>query len=93
MIEDGSGNAIDLTGGPDLAKLLSVFDGTRTIEQLIAVLCDEILDRQPIDMNQIAANTLGAVWALFNKFDWMLAALPNGWQQADQQRTLSVRKL
>ncbi|HCW68820.1 MAG TPA: hypothetical protein DHR80_16800, partial [Thalassospira lucentensis] len=90
LIEDGSGNAIDLTGGPDLAKLLSVFDGTRTVEQLIAVLRDEILDRQPIDMNQIAANTLGAVWALFNKFDWMLAALPNGWQQADQQRTLSV---
>ncbi|NIZ01823.1 class I SAM-dependent methyltransferase [Thalassospira lucentensis] len=93
LIEDGSGNAVDLTGGPDLARLLAVFDGTKTVAELVAVLRDEILDRQPIDMNQIAANTLGAVWALFHKFDWMLAASPDGWQEADRERTLSVRKV
>ncbi|MCC9624553.1 class I SAM-dependent methyltransferase [Thalassospira sp. MA62] len=92
LIEDGSGNAVDLTGGPDLARLLSVFDGKRTFAELVLVLRDEILDRQPIDMNMIAVNTLGAVWALFHKFDWMLAARPVGWQQPDRERRLTIRK-
>lgn len=92
LIEDGSGNAVDLTGGPDLARLLSVFDGKNSVAQLVAILRDEILDTQPIDMNSIAINTLGAVWALFHKFDWMLAANPDGWQKVDGERTLSVRK-
>ena len=90
LIEDGSGNAVDLTGGPDLARLLTVFDGKNSVAQIVAILRDEILDTQPIDMNSIAINTLGAVWALFHKFDWMLAARPNGWQKADGERTLRV---
>ncbi|KZB72015.1 MULTISPECIES: bifunctional 2-polyprenyl-6-hydroxyphenol methylase/3-demethylubiquinol 3-O-methyltransferase UbiG [Thalassospira] len=93
LIEDGSGNAVDLTGGPDLARLLAVFDGKNTVAQIVAILRDEILDTQPIDMNSIAVNTLGAVWALFHKFDWMLAAKPDGWQKVDGERTLRVRKV
>jgi SAM-dependent methyltransferase len=93
LIEDGSGNAVDLTGGPDLAKLLEVFNGKNSVAELVAILRDEILDKQPIDMNSIAFNTLGAVWALFHKFDWMLAAKPDGWQRTDAERVLSVRKV
>lgn len=92
LIEDGRGNAVDLTGGPDLARLLALFDGTRTVADLVAALRDDILHKQPIDMNQIAFNTLGAVWALFHKFDWVLAARPGGWQHPDQDCHLTVRK-
>ncbi|MEQ8287805.1 class I SAM-dependent methyltransferase [Thalassospira sp.] len=93
LIEDGSGNAVDLTGGPDLARLLAIFDGKNTVADLVRILRDEILDKQPIDMNSIAINTLGAVWALFHKFDWMLAARSDGWQKTDTQRVLTVRKV
>jgi hypothetical protein len=72
---------------------LAVFDGKNTVAQIVAILRDEILDTQPIDMNSIAVNTLGAVWALFHKFDWMLAAKPDGWQKVDGERTLRVRKV
>ncbi|WP_289078992.1 class I SAM-dependent methyltransferase [uncultured Thalassospira sp.] len=92
LIEDGSGNAVDLTGGPDLARLLAVFDGNNTVADLVRILRDDILDKQPIDMNSIAINTLGAVWALFHKFDWMLASRPDGWQKAESERQLTVRK-
>jgi SAM-dependent methyltransferase len=93
LIEDGSGNAVDLTGGPDLVRLLAVFDGKNTVTDLVTILRDEILATQPIDMNAIAINTLGAVWALFHKFDWMLASRPGGWQKCDGERRLRVRKL
>lgn len=93
LIEDGAGNAVDLTGGPDLARLLAVFDGKNSVAEIIAILRDDILDTQPIDMNSIAINTLGAVWALFHKFDWMLASKPGGWQESDGERELSVRKV
>ena len=93
LIEDGTGNAVDLTGGPDLARLLAAFDGKNSVADIVKILRDEILAKQPIDMNSIAINTLGAVWALFHKFDWMLAAQPGGWQKTDGERVLSVRKV
>jgi SAM-dependent methyltransferase len=93
LIEDGSGNAVDLTGGPDLARMLAAFDGKNTVADLVGILRDEILVKQPIDMNAIAINTLGAVWALFHKFDWMLASCPGGWQKTERERRLSIRKI
>jgi hypothetical protein len=74
-----------------LARLLALFDGKTSFGDISARLRDEILHKQPIDMNQIADNTLAAVWALFHKFDWMLASSSeSGWQQQDGQRRLSV---
>lgn len=93
LIEDGSGNAVDLTGGPDLARMLAAFDGKNTVADLVGILRDEILVKQPIDMNAIAINTLGAVWALFHKFDWMLASCPGGWQKTERERQLSIRNI
>jgi len=91
VLADGSGNAVDLTGGPDLARLLALFDGKTSFGNISARLRDEILHKQPIDMNQIADNTLAAVWGLFHKFDWMLASSSeSGWLQQDGQRRLSV---
>ncbi|WP_417815770.1 class I SAM-dependent methyltransferase [Thalassospira alkalitolerans] len=91
VLADGTGNAVDLTGGPDLAKLLALFDGKTSFGDISIRLRDEILHKQPIDMNQIADNTLAAVWALFHKFDWMLASsLEGGGQQHDAERRLSV---
>lgn len=91
VLADGTGNAVDLTGGPDLARLLALFDGKTSFGNISARLRDEILHKQPIDMNQIADNTLAAVWGLFHKFDWMLASSSeSGWLQQDGQRRLSV---
>ncbi|MFH1805142.1 MAG: class I SAM-dependent methyltransferase [Pseudomonadota bacterium] len=92
VLSDGTGNAVDLTGGPDLVRLLQLFDGTKTFEQIKVILRDDILIRQPIDMNQIAQNTLVAVWTLFHKFDWMLASAPDsGWKVPCVPHVISVK--
>ncbi len=77
QVRDTYGNGVTLQGQPGLGAVLGLFDGQRTIRDIVgAASALPVLANRP-DAIHIAAGAVLGLFELFNQFDWMLLRTPD----------------